>query len=59
MQKLVWIVEDKKTGHTRANWSTGTRVYTRKHNAEAACRKLNGGVYHVVEYALVPMNKEE
>ena len=56
MKKLVWIVEDKETGRVRANWSTGTRVYTRKHNAENTCRKLNGRAerYHVVEYELVP-----
>lgn len=58
-KKLVWIVEDKETGQIRSNWSTGTRVYTRIHNALA---RLGGwGIaarYKVVEYELVPTGKE-
>lgn len=57
-KKLVWIVEDRKTGAVKSNWSTGTRVHTRKHNAEVACRKARYGSgenpYVVVEYELVP-----
>lgn len=57
-KKLVWIVEDRETGAVKSNWSTGTHVYTRKHNAEAACRKAYYGSganpYVVVEYELVP-----
>lgn len=63
-KKLVWIVEDIETGDIRSNWSTGTRVYTRKHNAENACSKNNHSWrnspprYHVVEYELVPTSVE-
>ena len=63
-KKLVWIVEDIETGSIRSNWSTGTRVYTRKHNAEAACKKNNCNwrndppSYHVVEYELVLTSTE-
>jgi hypothetical protein len=57
--KLVWVVEDKD-GNIKSNWSTGTRIYTRKHNAEQACKKENWNTlrYVVVEYELVPTQKE-
>lgn len=38
-KKLVWIVEHIETGEVRSNWSTGTRIYSRKKNAEAAAKK--------------------
>lgn len=55
-EKLVWIVEDSD-GNIRSNWSTGTRIYTRIHNALA---RLGGyySKYKVVEYKLVPTGKE-
>lgn len=57
--KLVWVVEDKD-GNVRSNWSTGTRVYTRKHNAISACKKAgwNNDSYKVVEYELVTTGQE-
>ncbi len=63
-KKLVWIVEDSETGQIRSNWSTGTRVYTRKKNAEAALKKAwwrtdIPSPYRVVEYELVPTEKEK
>jgi hypothetical protein len=57
-KKLVWIVEDKETGQIRSNWSTGTRVYTRIHNALARLGGWNKGHYKVVEYELVPTGEE-
>lgn len=58
-KKLVWIVEDTETGEIRSNWSTGTRVYTRLHNALA---RLGGArrsrQCKVVEYELVPTGTE-
>ena len=57
-KKLVWIVEDSETGQIRSNWSTGTRVYTRIHNALARLGGWVNGRYKVVEYELVPTGKE-
>lgn len=57
-KKLVWIVEDKTTGKVRANWSTGTRIYTRIHNALARLGGWSKDHYKVVEYELVPTGKE-
>ena len=57
-KKLVWIVEDKESGEIRANWSTGTRVYTRIHNALARLGGWSKDRYKVVEYELVPTGKE-
>ena len=57
-KKLVWIVENIETGQVRSNWSTGTRIYSRKKNAEAALKRAwvhaNACPYRVVEYELVP-----
>ena len=63
-KKLVWIVEDIETGQVRSNRSTGTRIYSCKKNAEAALRKAwwrtdVPSPYRVVEYELVPTEKEE
>lgn len=57
--KLVWIVEDSE-GNIQSNWSTGTRVYTRLHNAKVACKKAcwNNSRYKVVEYELTPTGLE-
>ena len=55
-EKLVWIVEDSE-GNIRSNWSTGTRIYTRIHNALARLGRWNCK-YKVVEYKLVPTGKE-
>lgn len=58
-KKLVWIVEDKETGQIRSNWSTGTRVYTRIHNALARLGAYGLAYkYKVVEYELVPTGEE-
>ena len=62
-KKLVWIVENIETGEVRSNWSTGTRIYSRKKNAEAALKKAwwrtdVPSPYRVVEYELVPTEKE-
>lgn len=57
-KKLVWIVEDSETGQIRSNWSTGTRVYTRIHNALARLGGWGSARYKVVEYELVPTGKE-
>lgn len=56
-EKLVWIVEDSD-GNIRSNWSTGTRIYTRIHNALARLAGWKSGCYKVVEYKLVPTGKE-
>lgn len=56
-EKLVWIVEDKD-GNIRSNWSTGTRIYTRIHNALARLGGYRSNMYKVVEYKLVPTGKE-
>jgi len=63
-KKLVWIVEDIETGQVRSNWSTGTRIYSRKKNAEAALKKAwwrtdIPSPYRIVEYELVPTEKEK
>lgn len=63
-KKLVWIVENIETGQVRSNWSTGTRIYSRKKNAEAALKKAwwrtdIPSPYRVVEYELVPTEKGE
>lgn len=50
-KKLVWIVENED-GSIRSNLSTGTRIYTKKHNA---LNRLNTRSNNkVVEYELVP-----
>lgn len=50
-KKLVWIVENED-GSIRSNLSTGTRIYTKKHNA---LNRLNPRINNkVVEYELVP-----
>ena len=50
-KKLVWIVENED-GSIRSNLSTGTRIYTKKHNA---LNRLNSRFNNkVVEYELVP-----
>ena len=56
-EKLVWIVEDSD-GNIRSNWSTGTRIYTRIHNALARLGGYCSSMYKVVEYKLVPTGKE-
>lgn len=56
-EKLVWIVEDSD-GNIRSNWSTGTRIYTRIHNALARLGGRYNAKYKVVEYKLVPTGKE-
>ncbi len=63
-KKLVWIVENIETGQVRSNWSTGTRIYSRKKNAEAALKRAwrrtdVPSPYRVVEYELVPTEKED
>ena len=54
--KLVYIVEDED-GSRRRNWGTGTKIYTRKANAEALLRKA-GGSCKVVTYKLVKVEEE-
>ena len=50
-KKLVWIVENED-GSIRSNINTGTRIYTKKHNA---LNRLNTRTNNeVVEYELVP-----
>ena len=50
-KKLVWIVENED-GSIRSNINTGTRIYTKKHNA---LNRLNSRFNNkVVEYELVP-----
>ena len=54
MNKLVWIVEDANGVH-KTNYSTGTKIYTKLHNAKAACWHYDKSkMMRVVEYALVP-----
>lgn len=50
-EKLVYLVENAQ-GDKHSNYSTGTRVYTRKSNA-CSLSKCNRGTF-VVEYQLVP-----
>jgi len=53
--KYVWLVLDEKE-KVQSNWSTGTKVYTRKHNAENRCALLNSWEperFRVVKYRLV------
>lgn len=52
MNKYVYQIEDKD-GNRKANYSTGTRIYTRKQNA---LNKIYKG-HIVVEYELVPTGK--
>ena len=54
-QKYVWIVQNIKTGELVSNYSTGTRVYTKRHNAIQRFNKMRCKEgYAVVEYELVP-----
>lgn len=50
-EKLVYLVEDAQ-GNKQSNYSTGTRVYTRKSNACNLSKRMLGK--SVVEYQLVP-----
>lgn len=54
--KLVYIVEDED-GSRRRNWGTGTKIYTRKSNAEALLRR-QGGSCKVVTYQLVKVEEK-
>lgn len=50
-EKLVYLVEDAQ-GDKQSNYSTGTRVYTRKSNACSLSKRMRET--SVVEYQLVP-----
>jgi hypothetical protein len=53
-ERLVWLVEDKE-GVMSHNYSTGTRVYTRKHNAcKLSIQYGNKYDSYAFEYQLVP-----
>lgn len=56
----IYIVVDSEGEH-RANWSTGTRVWTRQHNALQAAKKFSWGAqkYKVLEFDLSKVEPQE
>jgi hypothetical protein len=53
----IYLVVEKETGTIRSNWSTGTRVWTRKANALAFARGTQ--MYKVIEYDLSLIQPKE